>query len=77
MMFGEQELKTLDELNIGTGTKLRLVQTEKGSKRVESWSQASKSWNVMYRYNVEEAWEGWKKTSESIKSRKKSKKTHK
>lgn len=70
-MFGEQKFDIIDTLSIGTGTEMRLVQTERGSRRIESWSSLSKQWNVMYRYNVDDAWQRWKKTADGINARKK------
>ena len=76
-MFGEQDFDVLDEVNIGLGTQLRLVQTSGGSKRIELWSPLSKQWNAMYRYGVEDAWDGWKRLASDLDSRKKKKKTRK
>ena len=71
-MFGKIEVEVLDEITIGKrGTKLRLVQTEKGKKRIENYSFIDKSWSVMYRYNVEEAWASWKNIEKTKKNRKK------
>lgn len=71
-MFGEIEVEVLDEVTLGKkGTKLRLVQTEKGKKRIENYSFISKSWSVLYRYNIEEVWASWKKIEQSKKKSKK------
>ena len=76
-MFGSLEYDVLDEVKIGTGTHLRLVKTERGKTRIESWSPMTKQWNVLYRYNAEEAWAKWKKVEASIKPKKKKKRVKK
>lgn len=65
------EYDVLEELNIGTGTRLRLVQDHiRKSKRIQLWSSLSKQWNIMHRYNVETEWMQWKYTAAKIKARK-------
>lgn len=77
-MFGDQEFDVLGEIYIGKkGTNLRLVATKSGKKRIESWSNMSKRWNVMYRYDVDAAWAGWKRLEASIKPKPKPKTTRK
>lgn len=67
------EYDVIDEIRIGSGTHLRLVENIQTKKRViQSWSGLSKQWNVMYRYNIEEVWSGWKRTEKNIAKRKKS-----
>ena len=47
-----------------SGTRMRLV-TMKGSlsgkQYIQLWSGLSKEWKIMYRYNVEDEWNNWKK----------------
>jgi hypothetical protein len=66
-MFAQLEYKILEELKFGDpdkpGTWLRLEESERGTKVIRHWSTLSKQWNVMYRYNVEENWEKWKRLS--------------
>lgn len=69
-MFGSEDFDVVDSIEIGTGTKLRLVKSPKGKKRIEVWSSLSKQWNVMYRYDVDKAWESWKKVEKGIEERK-------
>ena len=69
-MFNNQEFDILDEVKIGTGTHLRLVQATNGKKRIETWSSLSKQWNTMYRYGVDDAWLSWKRV-EAKKAKKK------
>ena len=69
-MFGDQDFDVIGEINIGTGTQLRLIQTSRGKKRIETWSSLSKRWNVMYRYDVMEAWEAWNRIAKGIEERK-------
>lgn len=61
------EYKILEELKFGDpnnpGTWLRLEENERGGLVIKTWSTLSKQWNIMYRYNVEENWEKWKKLS--------------
>ena len=61
------EYKILEELKFGDpnnpGTWLRLEESESGGLVIRTWSTLSKQWNVLYRYNVEENWEKWKKLS--------------
>ena len=72
MSFFAVEYDILDEIRIGDGTILRLAQNIRTKGLViQSWSSLSDRWNVMYRYNVEEAWASWKRTEASIKKRKK------
>ena len=70
-MFNNQEFDVLDEVKIGTGTHLRLVQATNGKKRIETWSNLSKQWNTMYRYGVDDAWLSWKRVEATIKPKKK------
>ena len=66
------EYDIVDEINIGEGTRLRLVENIQSKRRsIQCWSNLSKQWNLMYRYGVEEAWAGWKRTEASINGRKK------
>lgn len=59
--------KILEELKFGDpnnpGTWLRLEESERGELVIKTWSTLSKQWNVIYRYNVEENWEKWKRLS--------------
>lgn len=65
------EYNVLEELNIGTGTRLRLVEdTYNKAKRIQLWSSLSKQWNIMHRYNVEQEWAAWSYTAAKIKARK-------
>ena len=70
-MLNNQEFDVLDEVKIGTGTHLRLVQATNGKKRIETWSNLSKQWNTMYRYGVDDAWLSWKRVESTIKPKKK------
>lgn len=67
------EYRVIDTIQIGGlkgGTYLQLV-TNKYSKDsspreyIRSWSSLSKQWNIMYRYNVEESWNKWKRTEKT------------
>lgn len=65
------EYDVLEELNIGDGTRLRLVQDHtRKSRRIQLWSSLSKQWNVMHRYNADEEWTAWKYIAAKIKARK-------
>ena len=65
------EYDVLEELSIGTGTRLRLVEDHhRKTKRIQLWSSLSKQWNIMHRSNVEEEWAAWKYTAAKIKARK-------
>ena len=70
--FFQRDYDILENVNIGE-TMLRLVclSNKAEIKHIQLWSNMSKQWNVMYRYNVDEAWSKWKKTAESISSRRK------
>ena len=70
-MFGKEiEYVILDELKFGDGkgTNLRLEENEKGRKRITLWSSLSSEWRPMYRYDVDNSWEKWKKTHANIHS---------
>ena len=55
------EYNIIDELNVGD-TKLRLVEnTNSNRKFIQRWSSMQKQWNMMYRYEIDEAWTTWKK----------------
>jgi hypothetical protein len=55
------EYNTIDELNVGD-TKLRLVENTKSNRKfIQRWSSMQKQWNMMYRYEIDEAWTTWKK----------------
>ena len=63
----------LDEVKIGTGTHLRLVENIRTKKRsIQLWSPLSKQWLVSNRYDVQENWLAWKRTEKNIAKRKKS-----
>ena len=50
----------IEEVNLGD-TKLRLVENPKSNRKyIQLWSSLSKQWNIMYRYEVDEAWTTWK-----------------
>lgn len=55
------EYNIIDELNVGD-TKLRLVENTKSNRKfIQRWSSMQKQWNMMYRYEIDEAWTTWKK----------------
>ena len=55
------EYNIIDELNVGD-TKLRLVENVKSNRKfIQRWSSMQKQWNMMYRYEIDEAWTTWKK----------------
>lgn len=56
----QHNLKCIEEVSWGKGMKLRLMESPKGNQQVHRWSDMSKRWCLMYRYNVEENWEWWK-----------------
>lgn len=66
-MFKPTEYDVLEELKFGDqknpGTWLRLEKSQTGRVVIRIYSGAGKNryWNVMYRYNVEQNWESWKK----------------
>jgi len=67
------EYDVLDEVKIGTGTHLRLVENIRTKKRsIQLWSPLSKQWLVSNRYDVQENWLAWKRTEKNIAKRKKS-----
>lgn len=73
-MWTDIDYTTVDELKIGKegkppGTWLRLEETPKGNRIIRSWSNLSKAWIIMHRYNVEEQWSKWKVTCQRIHSR--------
>lgn len=67
------EYRVIDTIQIGGlkgGTYLQLVvnkYSKDSSPReyIRSWSGLSKQWNIMYRYNVEESWNKWKRTEKT------------
>lgn len=71
-MFQEIEYEVVEELKFGPkknpGTWLRLEKSPKGKHVIRCWSGAGKDkyWKVMYRYDVLNAWESWKKTHASL-----------
>jgi hypothetical protein len=66
------EYDVLDEIKIGTGTHLRLIENIKSKRRsIQLWSPLSKEWLVSNRYDVEENWSAWKRTAAGIAKRKK------
>jgi len=68
-MWLRSELKTVEEITFGNN-KMRLVESEKGNQYIQTWSSLSKDWSTMYRYNIEESWESWKKLAKRLKNRK-------
>ena len=69
-MWHDLDKKVIDEIKIGKkkkpGTHLQLVESPNGKRYINLWSSLSKQWNIMYRYNVDEAWDRWKRTAERI-----------
>ena len=66
------EYRVIDTIQIGGlkgGTYLQLVETINGQKNprryIRDWSSLSKQWNIMYRYNVDTAWNKWKRTEKT------------
>ena len=67
------EYRVIDSIQIGSlkdGTYLQLVVNNNSSgpkpkEYIRSWSSLSKQWNIMYRYNVEESWNKWKRTEKT------------
>ena len=66
-MFAQLEYEVVEELKFGDpknpGTWLRLEVSERGNHVIRLWSGSGRDreWKVMYRYNVEENWNSWKK----------------
>jgi hypothetical protein len=67
------EYRVIDTIQIGGlkgGTYLQLV-VNKYSKNsspkeyVRIWSSLSKQWNIIYRYNVTDSWNKWKRTEKT------------
>jgi hypothetical protein len=64
------EYRVIDTIQIGGlkgGTYLQLVVNQNSKKAspkeyIRGWSDLTKQWNVMYRYNVAESWKKWKRT---------------
>ena len=67
------EYRVIDSIQFGglkNGTYLQLVVNKnmngrKPKEYIRSWSSLSKQWNIMYRYNVEESWNKWKRTEKT------------
>lgn len=67
------EYRVIDTIQIGSlkdGTYLQLV-VNKYSKNsspkeyIRIWSGMSKQWNIIYRYNVTDSWNKWKRTEKT------------
>lgn len=72
LLFDEIDYKVIDQLNIGTGVQLRLVTplNSNGQRQyIQLYSNVTKQWSMMYRYNIEEAWRLWKQTCQRIQLR--------
>lgn len=71
-MWGETVYTIIDELKFGkkknTGVWMRLEETEKGRRVIRLWSGQGKTryWKVMYRYDVDENWNRWKRTHANV-----------
>lgn len=67
-MFKQDDRKIIEEIKIGDppGTWLRLEENEKGRQYITSWSNMTKQFNVMYRYDIETNWTKWKKMHASL-----------
>lgn len=70
--FMTTKYTVLDEIKIGTGVNMRLVETEKTKTRtIQSWESMSGRWATMYRYgDIDEIWAKWKKMKVSIEAEK-------
>jgi hypothetical protein len=68
--FGIQ-YDVIEELTLGTGIKMRLVENIKSKRRaIQSWGSMCGEWIITSRYgNVAEEWAGWVKTVNSIKDK--------
>ena len=64
--------EVIDEIKFSkngkVGTHIRLVESQRGKRVIQLWSNLSKQWNVMIRYDVEKQWALWKDTKERIES---------
>jgi len=67
------EYRVIDTIQFGglkSGTYLQLV-VNKYSKNsspkeyIRIWSSLSKQWNIIYRYNVTDSWNKWKRTEKT------------
>jgi len=63
------DYRVVENIVIGSafgGTHLQLVADRTSQKEyIMLWSTLSKQWRIMYRYNVNTAWNKWKRTEES------------
>jgi hypothetical protein len=79
-MFGEIVYTVIEEIKFGNpkspGTWIRLEESPRGKRVIRLWSGAGKNkyWKVMYRYDVEANWKGWKRLKNANILSKKSKK---
>ena len=68
-MFEQPRYDVIDEIIYGE-TKLRLEENEKGRQIITCWSSLSKSWKSLYRYDIENNWNTWKKLHANLHSEK-------
>ena len=74
-VFEEVDYKVVDELKFRKGRKkpgthLRLVESEKKNLYIQLWSNLSKQWVMMYRFNVENEWRQWRQLHARIYNKK-------
>lgn len=62
MFTSDHDFDVLEEITIGTGTKLRLIKNIRSENiAIQTWGIMQKMWITTCRYKVEENWILWKK----------------
>jgi hypothetical protein len=66
MFTSDFDFDILEEIVIGTNTKVRLIKNIRSKNlAIQSWGSMQQTWVTTCRYNVEENWTSWKNIANS------------
>lgn len=66
MFTSDHDFDILEEIVIGTNTKVRLIKNIRSENlAIQSWGSMQQTWVTTCRYKVEENWTHWKNIAKS------------
>ena len=67
MFTSDFDFNILEELTIGTNTKLRLIKNIRSKNlAIQTWGSMQQTWVTTSRYRVEENWDMWKRAQKVV-----------
>jgi hypothetical protein len=67
MFTSDFDFNILEELTIGTNTKLRLIKNIRSKNlAIQTWGSMQQTWVTTCRYKVEENWDMWKRAQKVV-----------